>query len=129
MCLGADGSISEQGSFADLNDTDGYVWQAEEVRKGDGWERFYGFVGHHIVARAPAAEVEFASQFGPWANLKGGLDARIELVEARKSRYEPGQPISMSIHIRNRLGVSRSSPTEFVQRGPDGKPVWDGHSS
>lgn len=22
------------------SDTDGYVWQAEEVRKGDGWERF-----------------------------------------------------------------------------------------
>ena len=30
-------------------DTDGYIWQAEEVRKGDHWERYYGFVGHHTI--------------------------------------------------------------------------------
>ena len=34
--------------------TDGYVWQAEEFNKGDRWERFYGFVGHHVIARAPS---------------------------------------------------------------------------
>ena len=37
---------------------DGWIWQAEEVRKGDRWERFYGFVGPHVIARAPAAEIE-----------------------------------------------------------------------
>jgi len=69
-------------------DTEGYVWQAEEVRKGDGWERFYGFVGHHVIARAPALEIEFRNQFGSWSNLEGGLDARIEMVEPRKTVYE-----------------------------------------
>jgi hypothetical protein len=104
-------------------DTDGYVWQAEEVRKGDGWERFYGFVGHHVVARVPASEIEFASQFSPWWNLKGGMDARTELVEPRTTGYEPGRPVLVSLHIRNRLGVARSSPTEFIRPGPDGKPA------
>ncbi|HEY2158838.1 MAG TPA: hypothetical protein VGH33_24615, partial [Isosphaeraceae bacterium] len=35
---------------------DGWVWQAEEVRKGDRWQRFYGFVGHATIARVPASE-------------------------------------------------------------------------
>lgn len=30
---------------------DGWIWQAEEVRKGDRWERFLGFVGPHVIAR------------------------------------------------------------------------------
>jgi len=105
-------------------DTDGYIWQAEEVRKGNRWQRFYGFVGHHVVARAPASEIEFASQFGPWANLKGGLDSRVELVEPRTAGYDPGRPIVVAMHIRNRLGIARSSPTEFVRRAPDGKPAF-----
>ena len=104
-------------------DTAGFVWQAEEVRKGDGWERYYGFVGHHVIARAPASEIEFAGGFGPWWNLKGGLDARTELVEPRTTGYEPGRPIPVTVHIRNRLGVTRSSPTEFVRPAADGKPA------
>jgi hypothetical protein len=104
-------------------DTDGYVWQAEEVRKGDHWERFYGFVGHHVVDRAPASEIEFTSQFSPWWNLEGGLDARTEMVEPGRNGYEPGRPILVAIHIRNRLGVARTCPTEFVRPGPDGRPA------
>jgi hypothetical protein len=103
-------------------DTDGVVWQAEEVRKGDGWERFYGFVGHHVIGRAPAAEIEFANQFGPWS-IDGGLEARTELAEPRAAGYEPGRPIWVTMHIRNRLGVPRSSPTEFIRPGPDGQPA------
>ncbi len=111
----------QNGVTRRVYNTDGYVWQAEEVRKGDGWERFYGFVGHHVVDRAPASEIEFAGQFGPWWNLKGGLDARTEMVELRKTGYEPGRPILVAMHIRNRLGVARSSPTELVRPGLDGK--------
>ncbi len=116
-------TYSPEGVTRREYDTDGTIWQAEEVRKGDGWERFYGFVGHHVVARAPAAEIEFASPFSTWSNLKGGLDARIELVEPRPAGYEPGRPIVVAMHIRNRLGVDRSSPTEFIRPGPDGKPA------
>ena len=37
----------------------GRVWQAEEVREGDRWRRYYGFVGRHALARVPAEEIEF----------------------------------------------------------------------
>ncbi len=43
---------------------DGWIWQAEEVRKDEGWERFYGFVGHATIARVPAAEIEFPGSVG-----------------------------------------------------------------
>ncbi|MGP0066136.1 MAG: hypothetical protein ACLQGP_21365 [Isosphaeraceae bacterium] len=36
----------------------GWVWQAEEVRKGDRWRRYYGFVGHHILTRVDGEEIE-----------------------------------------------------------------------
>jgi hypothetical protein len=104
-------------------ETDGIVWQAEEVRKGDAWERFYGFVGRHVVARAPASEIEFAGQFGPWWNLKGGLDARAEMVNPRETGYQPGQPILVALHIRNRRGIAHASPTELIRPAPDGKPA------
>ncbi len=104
-------------------DTDGHIWQAEEVRKGDGWERFYGFVGHHVIARAPASEIEFGGRLGPGWNLKGGLDARMEMVEPRPAGFEPGRPILVALHIRNRLGVDHPSPTELLRPNRDGKPA------
>ena len=39
---------------------DGWVWQAEEVRKGGQWERYYGFVGRHVIARVPGDSIELA---------------------------------------------------------------------
>ncbi|WP_435006863.1 hypothetical protein P12x_004324 [Tundrisphaera lichenicola] len=114
---------SQDGVTRREYDSDGYVWQAEEVRQGDVWERYYGFVGHHIIARAPASEVEFTNLFGPWWVLKGGLQARLELVEPRAAGFEPGQSIRVALHLQNRLGVTRSSPTEFARAAPDGKPA------
>jgi hypothetical protein len=38
-------------------DQSGVVWQAEEVLENGKWERYYGFVGHYIVARAPADQI------------------------------------------------------------------------
>src|SRR5262249_40221965 len=104
-------------------DTDGIIWQAEERRKGDTWERFYGFVGHHVIARAPAEEIEFTGGLGQWWNLKGGLDPPPGLVDKRPAGYDPGTPILVAVHIRNRLGVPHSSPTEFLHQAPDGKPA------
>ena len=39
---------------------DGWVWQAEEVRKGGQWERYYGFIGRHVIAQVPASSIELA---------------------------------------------------------------------
>jgi hypothetical protein len=38
-------------------DQSGLVWQAEEVLENGKWQRYYGFVGHYIVARAPADQI------------------------------------------------------------------------
>ena len=103
-------------------DADGFVWQAEEVRKGDRWERHYGFVGHHVMARVPAAEVEFTSRGGPFA-FAGGLSTEFKLVDAGEKPYEPGRPIPVGLRVVNRLGVPREAPTEFVRPDPDGKPA------
>ncbi len=40
---------------------EGWVWQAEEVRKGGQWEQYYGFVGRHVIARVPGRSIELAS--------------------------------------------------------------------
>jgi hypothetical protein len=103
-------------------DTDGYVWQAEEVKKGETWQRFYGFVGHHVIGRAPAAEIEFRGEWRWWP-LKGGLDATTAMVDPRPAGYEPGRPVLVKALIRNRLGVAHMSSTEFIRPGTDGKPA------
>lgn len=40
-------------------DQKGELWQAEEGFIDGRWQRFYGFVGSHIIAKVPAAEIEF----------------------------------------------------------------------
>jgi hypothetical protein len=37
---------------------DGWVWQVEEVRRDGQWERYYGFVGRHVIARVPSGSIE-----------------------------------------------------------------------
>ena len=103
-------------------DQDGWLWQAEEVRQGDRWERFFGFVGHHVIAQVPAAEVELTREPFAWGPLSSGLDARIEPVEARREAFASGQPIPMVVRIRNRRGVENTSPKEFLRRDGAGRP-------
>ncbi len=115
--------LYQQGSSRRDDNTDGYVWQAEEVRKGDRWERYYGFVGHHNIARAPADEIELGKPNVLRWKLKGGVFADTELVEPKKTVFQTGQPIVVRMRLQNVTGVDRSSPTEFLRPGPDGKPA------
>ena len=39
-------------------DQSGLIWQAEEVMVDGHWQRYYGFVGRHIIAKVPADEIE-----------------------------------------------------------------------
>ena len=47
------------GAGVSFGRADGYgvVWQAEEVREGDGWARYYGVVTGDDLLRVPAAEL------------------------------------------------------------------------
>lgn len=48
-----------QANGKTLHISRGYVWQIEEVFDGKQWQRYYGFVGPHGIARAPSNEVTF----------------------------------------------------------------------
>ncbi len=102
---------------------DGWVWQAEELRKGDGWERFYGFVGHATFARVAASEIEFSPDSHRRLTLPSGLSARIETAEPPNAVFRPGQPIVVTLRLYNVRGAEQSAPTEFVRAGADGKPA------
>ena len=102
---------------------DGWVWQAEEVRRGDRWERSYGFVGHATIACAPASEIEFLPDRHRGPSLPNGLDARLELLSPVEREFPPGKAVIVTIKIRNCRGVDQPIPTEFTRPANDGKPA------
>jgi hypothetical protein len=108
---------------------DGLVWQAEEVLRGGRWERYYGFVGKYVVAKVPAAEIEFPPRF-PWKELPGGIDCRLcppgvsrHTRTNLSERFELGRPFPVSLWLRNRRGVEQGIPSvyrrEEPRRGPE----------
>jgi hypothetical protein len=115
----SDGTVHRQ------YDQQGWIWQAEEIKKGDRWERYFGFVGSHVIARVPASEIEIGDERTRnfWAPLAGGLDVRIESAQPRESGYQPGQPVLIALKFRNRRGVEQPAPTEFLRQGSDGRPA------
>ena len=91
----------------------GRVWQAEEVREGDRWRRFYGFVGRHALTRVPAEEIEFpASWRQGWSPLSTDLDARIVVKDAATTGPIP---IPVEVRFRNHRGVEATAPTDLVR--------------
>ncbi len=62
---------------------EGRVWQAEEVRAGDRWRRYFGFAGRHALTRVAAEEIEFPTPWNKdWSLLSTDLDARFDIKEA-----------------------------------------------
>jgi hypothetical protein len=49
----------------ELYDREGLVWQAEEVLRDGKWQRYYGFVGNHVIAKVPAEEIELLDEYSP----------------------------------------------------------------
>lgn len=85
-------------------DQAGLVWQAEEA----GGRRWYGFVGRYVVAKVPAAEIEFPATDDTWATLTGGIDCRLS--PAAKG----GVPL-VRVELRNRSGRDRIVPAQFMR--------------
>jgi hypothetical protein len=53
------------------------VWHAEEMLVDGTWQRFFGVVESHGVARVPAAEIEFtATETWTWGWLSNGFDSQ-----------------------------------------------------
>ena len=96
----------------------GRIWQAEGVREGDRWRRYYGFVGRHALTRVAAEEIEFHTYWREgWSLLSTDLDGRIVVKEATTTG-----PLSVEFSFRNHHGVETTAPADLI-RGGDGAPT------
>jgi hypothetical protein len=59
-------TVDKDGTQHERFDQNGAVWQAEEVLIDGKWQRFYGFVGKHIIAKVPADEIELLEPSEAW---------------------------------------------------------------
>jgi hypothetical protein len=103
---------------------DGKVYQAEEVFKEGKWQRYFGFVGAHRVARVPAAEIEFPPPESggwteplEWLRLGDGFDCRLEPTRPKDEvdedfvpRWPAGSAPVCGLELWNRSGVEREMP-------------------
>ena len=93
------------------------------MKKGNRWERYYGFIGHATVARVPASEIEFSPDRYRRLNLTSGLSARLETADPSVTVFPPGEPVFITLRLHNAHGIEQSAPTEFIRAGADGKPA------
>jgi hypothetical protein len=101
---------------------EGRVWQAEEVRAGDRWRRYYGFVGRHALTRVAAEEIEFPAPWNKgWWLLSTDLDAQIVINEAATAG-----PVPVELWFRNHRGVESTAPAELVRAADGGQTIRDG---
>lgn len=96
----------------------GRVWQAEEVREGTRWRRYYGFAGRHALTRVVDEEIEFrADWYEPWRWVSPDLDARITV-----TNQEPlaTGPIPFELAFRNHRGTDANAPADLIRKNADG---------
>jgi hypothetical protein len=103
----------------------GRVWQAEEVREGDRWRRYYGFVGRHVIARVPAEEMDFPAPWNTgWYPISRDLDGRLVAPggrdDAQRILYAPapvGGALPIVVTLRNHRGIAATIPTDLARTG------------
>jgi hypothetical protein len=113
---------------------DGIVWQAEEVRSGGRWQRYYGFVGCHGLAKVPAEEIEF-----PWTGTYVGVPAPSNVLNPMPlddaldigwtgpgpgAVFTIGGPLVCRMLVRNRAGMEQTLPP-LTTSGDHAKPAGD----
>src|SRR5262249_4083833 len=101
----------------------GHVWQAEEVLKDGKWQRYYGFVGSHRVARVTAAEIEFPDddwyeRRPRWVRLSSGVDGHLEgpatstpVDDEGDPRLVVSAPLTFGLFLRNASGLDQPLPS------------------
>ena len=115
--------LSALGKPATDSRQGGLVWQAEEVRRGGRWQRFYGFVGPHDIARVPAEQIEFPPDRPyTWQSFSPTLDAKAS-PPGDIYRLPVGRPLPVTLTLRSRSGVDQSIPAEWQRTRADGPAV------
>ena len=118
-----DRRIVQHGQRADGTTTDsitypqeGLIWQAEEVLLDGKWQRYFGYSGCGHIAAVPGDQIEFVSADGfdpmgdSWGfsvNLHGDDDFTWD---RPLPDVKPGQPIPLTVGIKNLRGNDRPLP-------------------
>ena len=90
----------------------GMVWQAEEVRtEGGDVKRTFGFVAKNGLHQVPGDELQFEAP--GFSVAAGSWGLRVDL--PRPERFRRGDPITVSIILKNLLGRDRQPPASFLQ--------------
>jgi hypothetical protein len=102
----------------------GTIWQVEEVRVGDTWRRYYGYVGPDAIGRVSADALAFLDEERFFGYPRTALDFRLTL-DTSASRLSwrgltPSDRIEAVVTIGNRMGQDREAPQEFLRRGDAG---------
>jgi hypothetical protein len=113
--------VQFDGKKVVVYDTEGRIFQAEEVLINGKWERFFGFVGLHHIAKVPGSEIEFPSQ-GRFGALSKCFDAELlgpgqsQIVSRTTiSRLALKDALPVTLMIRNRSGLDQVVPGAFLQ--------------
>jgi len=98
----------------------GEIVQAEEVFNDGKWQRYYGFIGAHRLARVKAEEIDLSPDRWDqeeWFKVADTLHARLELSASTAGdgyygRYfSSKEPVSASLMVRNASGLDQKSPS------------------
>jgi hypothetical protein len=103
-----------------IYNTQGRVWQAEEVQIDGKWQRYYGFVGRYQIEKVAAAEIRFSYE-GAGGNitkeLNGTLEGPSDMDRSQISldfavhRFpELGSPLPVKITVSNGSALDQVVP-------------------
>jgi hypothetical protein len=107
-----------------MYNTEGRVWQAEEVLVDGKWERYYGYVGRYQLEKVPAAEIRFSYQ-GADGNvtkeISGTIDGPQDYVHdqpnfsfATPNFSRLDSPLPVKVKISNGSGVDQVVPSALM---------------
>ncbi|MGO8744455.1 MAG: hypothetical protein ACLQNE_00565 [Thermoguttaceae bacterium] len=102
----------------------GQVWQGEEVRIGNRWQRYFGFVGLGGMHKIPAEEIEFECTWD-WKHLDASVSVGIcwpgiVEIDYNHSDYVPlavGDPLPVRLAVENHKGTDVAMPRFFDATG------------
>ncbi len=103
----------------------GRVWQAEEVCEDGRWQRYYGYVGRHVIAKIPATDIDFPATWNTgWFTISRDLDGRLLPPGARDDgqlivigSVSPGVPLPVIVTVRNHRGIVARAPVDLYRSG------------
>ena len=111
--------VQSDGKKVVIYNTEGRIFQAEEVLLNGKWERFFGFVRAHHIAQVPASEIEFPPESGIMTPLSNGFYGVLhdpgESYSATISNLALNAPFPISIQLQNCSGLDQTVPGTILQ--------------